>query len=197
MAMIFALVPLLTVASCTKVLFTSESCSFFILFSMRISHYLSFSVSLTQALQENKCYFLKFWLLQSRGCFLSQTHFFFLPHEKIDLPKNTQNRNKITLWYLEIAYSMSSFFYLFLLILFMFFFFNFSPFLTEDEALLGEYTEDMAEKCYLAFSVCATEILRTAVLIYGLNCFLQPQWMRTICLWLQMSVRHASCMHKL
>lgn len=63
----FPLVPLLTIASCKKILFTSASCSFYILFSTRISHYLNFSASLTQALQENKCYFLKFWLLQSRG----------------------------------------------------------------------------------------------------------------------------------
>lgn len=46
---IIALVPFLIVASCNKVLFTRESCSFLILFSTEISHYLCFSASLTEA----------------------------------------------------------------------------------------------------------------------------------------------------
>lgn len=75
------------------------------------------------------------------------------------------------------------------------FFFNLPPSLTEDGALLGESTEEMAGKGHLAFSVCATEILRAAILSYGLNCFSQPRWMHSICLWLpnecEMHILHA------
>lgn len=53
------LVPFIIVVNCDEVLFTSESCPFFISFPMEISHYLNFLVSLLEAFQENKCYFFQ------------------------------------------------------------------------------------------------------------------------------------------
>lgn len=89
---------------------------------------------------------------------------------------------------------------LFLLILFIFFFFNLPPFLTECGALLDKYTEEKAGKGHLDFSVCATEIVRAAVLSCGLNCFSQTHWMRSICLWLpnewEMHILHAHVITK-
>ena len=95
--------------------------------------------------------------------FLSSDSLFFVCLFVLSIfSKNTQNRNTVTLLR-----------HLFLRILFMFLFFKLPPFPTEDGPLLVECTEEMVGQGHLAFSVCATEILRAAILSYGLNNFLQ------------------------